>query len=216
MFNNKAEILNQSKLQEYKSQEYLEIVGARLKGVRLLKGITQQQVARETGITQSFLSAVERGKKSICTTQIISLIKYYNVSYETIFGEHNGEYSIEGFSKNESLVVCSSLLRELISEYPSLEIGAENYLKICIYMLLRSIYRENPHNSQKIFSIDYDLAMTKAQKVIKNTPENLLRFIRKSKEINVKTLEIPIHHSGELRTFTYECEQMLCSKGIYI
>lgn len=203
-----------SKSAEVKNLEYIQAVGARLKGVRTLKGITQKQAAEDIGMTQSFLSAVERGKKSACTTQLISLIRYYKVSYEVIFGEYEGGYSLEDFSKGESLVVSSGLLSELISEYPSLEIGSKNCIKLCIYMLLRAIYRENPHNSQKIFSIDYATAMTKAKKVVINAPENLSRFIRKSREINPKVLEIPVHHNGELKAFINECEQMLCSKEI--
>ncbi len=201
-----------SKSEDDKNRSYLGGVGARLKGVRLSKGITQKQAAEDTGITQSFLSAVERGKKSACTAQIISLIRYYNVSYETIFGDYEGGYSLEDFSAGEGLVVCSGLLKELISEYTSLEVGAENCLKICIYMLLRAIYHENPHNSQKIFSIDYETAMTESEKIIRNAPENLSRFIRQSREINPKALEIPVQYSGELRSFINECERMLCSK----
>ncbi len=47
-----------------KSQQYLKEVGERLRGVRLLMGITQKQAAEATGISQSFLSSLERGQKS--------------------------------------------------------------------------------------------------------------------------------------------------------
>lgn len=200
------------KFTEDKSREYLDAIGARLKGVRLSKGITQKQAAEDTGITQSFLSAIERGKKSACTAQIVSLIRYYDVSYEAVLGEHKGGYALDDFSKSENLTVCEGLLKELVSDCASLEVGAENCIKICIYMLLRSIYRENPHSSQKIFSIDYETAMAESEKVIINTPENLSRFIKQSREINPKTLEIPVQHSGELRAFINECELMLRSK----
>lgn len=195
-----------------KSREYLNAVGARLKGIRLLKGITQKKAAEDIGITQSFLSALELGKKTACTAQIVSLIRYYNVSYETIFGGYEGGHTLEDFSSGASLIISGSLLEELVAEYPSLEVGTENCLKICIYMLLRAIYSENPHNSQKIFSIEYETAMAEAEKVMRNAPENLSRFIRQSREINPKALEIPVQHSGELRAFISECERMLCSK----
>lgn len=190
----------------------MNAVCARLKGIRLLKGLTQKKVAKDTGITQSFLSALELGKKTACTAQIVSLIRYYEVSYETVFGGYEGGYTLEDFSSGVSLMVSGSLLEELVAEYPSLEVGAENYLKICIYMLLRAIYRENPHNSQKIFSIEYETAIAEAERIMRNAPEDLSRFIRHSREINPKSLEIPVQHSGELRAFINECEKMLCGK----
>lgn len=191
------------------NREYLIAVGARLKGIRTSKGITQKQAAEDTGITQSFLSALESGKKSVCTAQIVSLIRYYNVTYEAVLGDYEGGSSLEDFSSCKNMEICSTLLSELVSDYSSLKTGTENCLKICTYVLLRAIYSENPHNSQKIFSIEYETAMSAAEKIMKESPENLLRFIRQSREINPRALEIPVQYSGELRAFIRECEGML-------
>lgn len=191
------------------NREYLIAVGARLKGIRTSKGITQKQAAEDTGITQSFLSALESGKKSVCTAQIVSLIRYYNVTYEAVLGDYEGGSSLEDFSSCKNMEICSTLLSELVSDYSSLKTGTENCLKMCAYVLLRTIYNENPHNSQKIFSIDYETAMVAAEKVMKDAPENLSRFIRQSREINPRALEIPVQYSGELRAFIKECEGML-------
>ena len=69
---------------EEQNKAFLERTGSRLKAVRKKKSFTQKQTADALGVTQSYLSAVENGKKLFSTGFIIELIKFYGVPYERL------------------------------------------------------------------------------------------------------------------------------------
>lgn len=194
-----------------KSQQYLKEVGERLRGVRLLMGITQKQAAEATGISQSFLSSLERGQKSACTAQIISLIRYYKVSYDMIFGSETRDYNLSDFPSGGSTDISLELLSMLVgkSRSDALVAGTDNCLKLVVYMIFRTIYRENPRNSDKLFSLSFDEAMERVKNILLAAPNNIARFIRASHSINASYFELPPEKNPELRAFIAECEHML-------
>lgn len=194
-----------------KTQQYLQQVGERLRGARLLMGITQKQAAEATGMSQSFLSLVERGRKSVCTAQIISLIRYYKVPYEMIFGSEENDYNLSDFPNGCSADISFELLNMLVGNGNSdrLLTGTNNCLKLVIYMIFRTIYRENPKNSDKLFSMDFDDALQRANRVLSAAPDNISSFIQKSRDVKVNGFEIPTEKNPELRAFIAECEFML-------
>lgn len=198
-----------------KSQRYMQEVGERLRGVRQLMGITQKQAAEATGITQSFLSSLERGQKSACTAQIILLIRYYKVPYDLIFGDGQRDYALSDFPTGESADICLELLNTLVGKGRSdlLLTGTDNCLKLVVYILFRTIYRENPRNSDKLFSLDYDDAMNRIKNILLAAPNNIARYIRNSHSINANRFELPTEKNPELRQFIAECENMLRHAG---
>ena len=184
-----------------KSQQYLKEVGERLRGVRLLMGITQKQAAEATGISQSFLSSLERGQKSACTAQIISLIRYYKVPYDMIFGSETRDYNLSDFPSGGSSDISLELLSMLV--------GKSRSDALVVYMIFRTIYRENPRNSDKLFSLSFDEAMERVKNILLAAPNNIARFIRASHSINASYFELPPEKNPELRAFIAECEHML-------
>lgn len=189
----------------------MQDVGARLRGIRQKKGITQKQAAEDTGITQSFLSAVERGKKSVSTTQIVALIRYYGVSYESVFGNPE-QIPLCGAADHPPGFEVDNMLLKAIAESSGsheLETGIEGCLKLCVYMLIRTLYKANPRNTDKIFKTDYDFAVRRSAEIISSAPSFLRDFLKNSRSVNLKCLEIPVEYSGELRAFIEECEKML-------
>jgi transcriptional regulator with XRE-family HTH domain len=194
-----------------KTQQYLQQVGERLRGARLLMGITQKQAAQATGMSQSFLSLVERGRKSVCTAQIISLIRYYKVPYEMIFGSEENDYNLSDFPNGCSADISFELLSMLVGNGSSdkLLTGTNNCLKLVIYMIFRTVYRENPKNSEKLFSMDFDDAFERTNCILSAAPDNISSFIKKSSEVKVNGFEIPPEKNPELRAFIAECEFML-------
>lgn len=194
-----------------KTQQYLQQVGERLRGARLLMGITQKQAAQATGMSQSFLSLVERGRKSICTAQIISLIRYYKVPYEMIFGSEEKDYNLSDFPSGGSADISLELLTLLVGNGNSdkLLTGTSNCLKLVIYIIFRTIYRENPKNSEKLFSIDFDDAMSGVNRIMNAAPDGISAFIQHSREVKASNFEIPPEKNPELRAFIAECEYML-------
>ena len=193
------------------TQQYLQQIGERLRGVRLLMGITQKQAAEATGMSQCFLSLVERGQKSVCTARIISLIRYYKVPYEMIFGSEDNDYNLCDFPAGGSTDISLELLNILVGNGSSDRLlkGTSNCLKLVIYIIFRTVYRENPKNSEKLFSIDYDDAMNKVNRIMAAAPEGISSFIQKSRDVKASNFEIPPEKNAELRAFIAECEYML-------
>lgn len=194
-----------------KSQLYLKEVGDRLRGVRLLMGITQKQAAEATGISQPFLSAIERGQRSVCTAQIISLIRYYKVPYDMVFGSGDLDYNLSDFPSGRTSEISIELLNKLEDNCRSvlLKTGTDNCLKLVVYIMFRTIYRENPCNSEKLFTLGYDEAMEKVEEIIAAVPEFISRYIRDSHSINASCFELPPEKNPELRAFIAECEKMM-------
>ncbi|MBQ8965085.1 helix-turn-helix transcriptional regulator [Ruminococcus sp.] len=192
-------------------QQYLKEVGERLRGVRLLLGLTQKQAAEATGISQSFLSSLERGQKSVCTAQIIALIRYYKVPYGMIFGSEDGDFNLNDFPTGGSSDISIELMNTLVGKGRSdaLQTGTNNCLKLVVYMIFRTVYRENPRNSDKLFSLSFDDAMESVTRILMAAPENIRRFIRDSRSINANRFELPPERNPELRAFIAECERMI-------
>ena len=58
----------------------------RLKELRAERGVTQDKLAEETGLSQSALANWENGKRSPSAAAIISLAKYFNVTTDYLLG----------------------------------------------------------------------------------------------------------------------------------
>lgn len=54
--------------------------GERLKALRLKKGVAEVEIAKELGVTQSYISKLENGIKSPANGMLIALAKYYGVT----------------------------------------------------------------------------------------------------------------------------------------
>ena len=57
-----------------------ELLGARLRGLRGARRLSLGDVARETGISASFLSLVENGRSDITIGRLTRLVDYYGIS----------------------------------------------------------------------------------------------------------------------------------------
>jgi len=63
----------------------------RLKEVRMEKNISQSQLAKDTGLSQSAISFWESGERSPSVQAVIILAKYYNVSTDYLLGITDNE-----------------------------------------------------------------------------------------------------------------------------
>ena len=64
----------------------MEKFAERLKDLRNEKGITQDKLAEETGLSQAALANWENGKRSPSAAAIITLAKYFNVTTDYLLG----------------------------------------------------------------------------------------------------------------------------------
>ena len=192
------------------SERMLEI-GEKLTAVRKAKGLTQVQAAAQVGCTQSYLSAVENGKKAFSISFVLDLIRLYGVSYETIFGENHADTWVFETPEIESSVTGAlGLLEQLVENAGSavLEKGIDEYLKLCIYSIFKQLYESNPHNTGKMFASDSSSTAEAVRKLTENMPQ-LLQSLIQSCHISTERFELPVERGHELRSFIKECEELL-------
>lgn len=60
----------------------------KLKAERLKKGVSQTEVANAVGVKQSFITHLEKGRKTPSTAVLVDLAKYYNVSLDYLLSEN--------------------------------------------------------------------------------------------------------------------------------
>ena len=192
------------------SEKLLEI-GEKLTAVRKAKGLTQVQAAEKVGCTQSYLSAVENGKKAFSISFVLALIRLYGVSYETVFGENQSQTWVFETPEIESSVTGAlSLLEQLVENTgsPVLEKGVEQYLKLCIYSVFKLLYESNPHNTGKMFASDGRSTAEAVSRLSADMPQ-LIQSLVSSCRISTDRFELPVERGHELRLFIKECEQLL-------
>ena len=79
----------------------------RLRVLRKGRGVKQQEVAEFVGVTQETISSYERGKTIPSSSNKIKLAKFYNVSYECLYGDLPEEEAIKYTKlKKEDIAVC--------------------------------------------------------------------------------------------------------------
>lgn len=67
-------------------------VGARIRAQRKSQGLTQHQLCTQVGISESFLSEVETGKRNLSSSNLLDLAKALRCSCDFLLtGHHGGE-----------------------------------------------------------------------------------------------------------------------------
>ena len=76
------------KLDEYYADEYRELL-RRLKAARLAAGLTQEEVAKQLGKTQSFISRSESGDRRIDIVELQAIIRVYGLELQMFLSDTN-------------------------------------------------------------------------------------------------------------------------------
>lgn len=191
------------------NSQRLKDIGLKLRDIRLAKHITQKEAAKAAGVSQSFLSSAEHGKKAYSLIFILRLIEFYGVSYEAVFGENKEFFSPMTSEHIESNLheYLDMLLTLTFSCCEEITAEAKIYMILSIYRIFRHIYGLNPYSSDKIFSLDCDeaekLSEDKMKIIIEECPKIFKRITRS------KPPELPIEMNTELRDFIRSCEKFL-------
>ncbi len=72
-----------------------------LKFLRIKCGITLEQLARDSGLTRSYLSKVERGLSNPSIASALTISKALGVSVERLFGENAHHEAIDIIRANK-------------------------------------------------------------------------------------------------------------------
>lgn len=62
-----------------------EMIGARLKGIRSSKSMTQEQLSEMVGINPKYLSSIERGKENPTLNTVLNLAEKLDVGLDEMF-----------------------------------------------------------------------------------------------------------------------------------
>lgn len=65
--------------------KFIQMVGERIRSIRKLKGMTQEQLAERSGLSFSYISDVERGTRNISLGSLEKIIGALNVKPVQIF-----------------------------------------------------------------------------------------------------------------------------------
>ncbi len=65
----------------------MEAINTKLKNLRIENGLSQSQVARDTGFSKAAISLWESGERIPGTKAIVALAKYYKVSFEVLLDD---------------------------------------------------------------------------------------------------------------------------------
>ena len=69
----------------------IQIIGERLKELRLKKGLTQRVVAENMGVSKPIMSQYESGQRLPSIPKLIRLADYFNVSLDYLCGRTEEE-----------------------------------------------------------------------------------------------------------------------------
>lgn len=77
-----------------------QLVGARIKSIRMKKGLTQEKLAEKIGISPKYLSSIERGLENPTLDTILNIVKKLRVPLDDIFST----VDIENPKKRKALI----------------------------------------------------------------------------------------------------------------
>jgi len=98
-------------------------VGQRIKGLRLKRKMTREELAEEAGMSTSFLYEIETGKKSFSAYTLSNLAKALNVEADYILcGEQKKRDFLKGNCNlsRETLLLVQQILMQVYNEIQEL------------------------------------------------------------------------------------------------
>ncbi|MGN0633810.1 MAG: helix-turn-helix domain-containing protein [Oscillospiraceae bacterium] len=185
-----------------------ELLGARLRDARVKAGITQEEAAKKAEIAQSQLSMIESGKRRVPAETAAKLFALYGVEYSCAEAEaETGKENTDALTlrKSEDMLKLIFSLAEK-SGSARFTNAIDEYLNLCAYLFLRRLYLVNPHNSEKVFSLNEKAAKTLSD-YLADEPEKLMSFATHSKEVRNVLIEPDEEGIEEFIRMIRECEK---------
>jgi len=93
-----------------------ESIGKKVRGLRKSKNITLKKLAKDTGLSYSFLSNLENGKHSITISNLSKLANYFNIDMVDFFShEHIEDQPVVIREAEENFITEDNVLMKVIS-----------------------------------------------------------------------------------------------------
>ncbi|MGE5258720.1 MAG: helix-turn-helix domain-containing protein, partial [Hyphomicrobiales bacterium] len=81
-------------------------IGQRIRALRTEKGITLEQLARQTGFTKGYLSKVEKSQKAPPVSTLGNIARAFNVTISSLLGENSPRTSLCLVRKDQRPVIA--------------------------------------------------------------------------------------------------------------
>ncbi|MDY4919591.1 MAG: helix-turn-helix transcriptional regulator [Phascolarctobacterium sp.] len=72
-------------------EEYNKLIGTRVKMIRITKGVSQTELAKEIGVTQTHLSNIENGRAGLTIPNLIKLHEALHTPISSFFEDIEGK-----------------------------------------------------------------------------------------------------------------------------
>lgn len=103
-----------------------EKLGKKVRIKRKSKGLTQEQLAEQSGISLSFLGHIERGSRKASLETLVSIANALGVSPDYLLQDSINKHINYGFSKNVSQSeAVSEIVRVVLDKAPYLKLNDE-------------------------------------------------------------------------------------------
>lgn len=181
-------------------------VGKRLTVFRHSAGMTQSAAANAAGISQSSLSLIEKGKRSVSGITVLRLARLYNASIGDILGETEGE-KITPPAAGEAETILLGLVSD--PDLADINESVSAYTAVIAYRLFRTLYECNPHNSSGIFSLSSKEAEDLTARFLKEESQKIASAASSKKAAVRSRIELPAEYSARVRKFIDTCEKLL-------
>lgn len=93
-------------------EEYNKLIGTRVKMIRITKGVSQTELAKEIGVTQTHLSNIENGRVGLTIPNLIKLHEALHTPISSFFEDIEGKPD-EDKKSDVTLADLTDLLRLL-------------------------------------------------------------------------------------------------------
>lgn len=185
------------------SNNQRRILGAKLRAARRRAGFTQFEAAQQLGVAQSYLSMIEQGKRRLSAENAEALVKLY--------GEENIILLSDGKSDTDD-ESCSVRAVRMLEEFArksgseGIARSTDNFICLCVYVMMRKLYLTNPHNTERIFSLE-ESDIVRIWELLADEPDKLARFAENAKDVKTSEIEPDEMQAIELLRFIGRCER---------
>jgi len=86
-----------------KKKEKADLIGEKIKLIRLNRGVTLQEVSKETGLSVSFLSLFENNKTDVSFSNMQKILQCFNLTIGDILNNNNSDGRLVSLSDAKSI-----------------------------------------------------------------------------------------------------------------